>query len=200
MLKISIILASFLASVLVSPAAPINFQIDLKDNTLLGSETDVPTFSITNRSTVAKIARIEIGIGLISKNFDRVGGFSTAPTGATRVTPDLINGSVRSDTAVFKFSNFDPGETFGFFAEIDDDRVISSSENYRRILFDNGPSPNGYATVTFLDGAGSHKQTIVFPDTSGPTSRLSFIAVPEPATEILIAIGLGALGLWRHRR
>ena len=76
---------------------------------------------------MAKIARIEIGIGSVSKNFERVGGFSTAPTGATRVTPDLINGGVRSDTAVFKFSNFDPGETFGFFAEIDDNRVISSS-------------------------------------------------------------------------
>ncbi len=193
------ILALLLACVVVSPASPINFQIDLRDNTLLGSERDIPTFSVKNLSSVARITKLEIGIGFVSKNFDRVGGFSAAPTGATRVTPDLINGSVRSDTVVFRFSNFDPDEVFGFFAEIDDDHAISSSEDYRHILFDNGPSPNGYATATFLDAAGLHTQTIVFPDTPGPASRLSFMAVPEPASEILLAIGLGALSLLRRR-
>jgi hypothetical protein len=193
------ILAFILGSAALSHASVINFQINIKNNTLAGSETDIPVFSVTNRSTAAKITKLEIFIGLVSKNFDRVGGFSASPTGATRVSPDLINGGVRSDTAVFKFSNFDPGETFGFFAEIDDDLAVSSSENYRHILFDNGPGPNGYAKATFSDAAGVHSQTIVFQDTNGPTFQLSQVAVPEPASYMMLAAGLAALGLYRRR-
>jgi hypothetical protein len=183
----------------LSPAAVINFQIDIKDNTLTGSETDIPVFTVTNRSAGARITKLEIGIGLTSKNFDRVGGFTSAPTGATRVTPDLINGGVRSNTAVFTFSNFDPGETFVFFAEIDDDLAISSRENYRQILFDNGPGPNGYATATFSNPAG-WQQTIIFPDTAGPALQVSLVSVPEPVTGLLLGLGLGALGLFRRPR
>jgi hypothetical protein len=194
------ILALLFGSATLSSAALINFQIDIKDNILAGSQTDIPVFSVTNRSDAAKITKLEVYIGLVSKNFDRVGGFSAAPTGAARVTPDLINAGVRSDTVVFTFSNFDPGEKFGFFAEIDDDLVISSSENYRHILFDNGPGPNGYAKATFSDVAGLHSRTIVFQDTTGPVFQLSQVAVPEPATEMLLAAGLGALGFYRRRR
>jgi hypothetical protein len=199
-LKSICILVLLLGSAALSPAAVINFQIDIKDNTLAGWQTDIPVFSVTNRSDAAKITKLEVHIGLVSKNFDRVGGFTTAPTGAARVTPDLINASVRGNTAVFTFSNFDPGEKFGFFAEIDDDLVVSSAENYRHILFDNGPGPNGYAKATFSDAAGLHSRTIVFQDTAGPLFQLSQVAVPEPATEMLLAAGFGALGFYRRRR
>jgi hypothetical protein len=186
-----------------------------------------PGFTIFNKSeNGAEITRVAVTINDPNYYFDYVydfkrGGSLSYPTGTaytpswgsiggSRVSGDLLNDKSGSNTIEYTLESFYPGFYIGFSSEIDDYRPSNAPHpDYRKILFNNGDTPNAVVSVDFLLGNEVLSLSIVLTDDLNRLagSRYSFTAtsdgpsadVPEPVTIALFSFGLLSIGAWRRR-
>lgn len=178
----------------------------------ISGNTNVPVFTLSNDSTVGGVGLtgITLTIGNTAQNFDAayLENVGTTGIGFTRLSPDNNDsGAIRADFLQYTFTGFDPGESFIFSGDIDDDNV-DSTEDYRVVLFNNGDAvPNSVLTVNFSNGASLSQslsdqppglQAYSFSQSTG-----IIVAAPEPGTLALLGAGLlpimGAVLRRRHK-
>jgi hypothetical protein len=164
---------------------------------LINGNTNVPTMTLTNDSTLAQLIRFTLTIGNTTRNYDSVTNTSPPPGGSfTLNSPDTnSSGGVRSDVIDIAFTGFDPAEQFSWDADFDIDNG-NTNENYRTVLFNNGTADNAVATAFFLGGSSV---ALTLPDGNATATSFTFSAsevsaVPLPAALSLMLLGLGTFG------
>ena len=223
-----------LALVLVSSANATLLSFSLKlygAGATSGATNDRPVILLTNTTTAAGSSRIsgfQLTLGDTTRNWDlsyynSSGGGTGTTAGVpirTRVSPDAVQGSIRSDVLEWTFplsgaNGFDatPTSTDEFVwlaAELDNDNVETTLD-FRSILFNNGATANATMKVYFVQGGVTKTSTIILADqtVTNPASNASYASnfytfvgyVPEPDTMSLFGAGVAAIGIsWIRRR
>ena len=121
----------------------------------ISGDPNEPDFTLTNISDSASLIGFSLTIGDTTRNWDSVHSFTTintsgAPLTASLLSPDQVNDGIRSDQIQMGFTGFDRGDSFTFSGDIDLDNS-DTVEDYRTVLFSNGPSDNAVLSVTFSD-------------------------------------------------
>jgi hypothetical protein len=115
---------------------------------------NAPLISLTNIG-VAHISRFELTIGDLDYNFDLVYGSNSPGFSHTLITPDTINGGVRSDVLIIDFAGFAQGLTWSGYVDIDANNARNGTgtiEDAREVLWNNDAGTPAVITVTFADG------------------------------------------------
>ncbi|HRZ92068.1 MAG TPA: hypothetical protein P5022_04095, partial [Candidatus Paceibacterota bacterium] len=116
---------------------------------------NVPRIRVWNESRTARITRFEMTIGDTSRNFDSATDFIPPSGGAIlRREPDDGNGGTRSDRVLLEISDFDPGESFTLYVDVDPDSE-NGSLDYRTVFFNNGSRDNTVFMATTEDNETS---------------------------------------------
>ena len=126
------------------------------------------------------------------------------------VSPDSVDGAVRSDVLSFTFTGFDPGDRFNSDVDIDPDSGDSACCNLSGVLFNNGAAENAVVTVRFSDGIRNQFLDNLMIDTSsvpdpggtlctvfGECQFINSFDLPEPAA--LLLVGLSAVAFAARR-
>lgn len=206
------LLTGFLGS---SAASAVTTGFDLVIDGGFGQQpgtVNVPLVTLTNRSSEALLTSFSLTIGDPAFNFDGVvqirgpaGGNSLLVLGDTNIP--RFDG-IHTNSIALSFTDFDPGESVSFGIDIDADSGVFF-QDYRDVLFNNGPATNAEVTVHFSD-ATPLVLTLNDVDDPGPVYRASALrtvaadsvsAVPVPASAFLLGAALiGASFLRRRRR
>lgn len=130
-------------------AAPFHYQFKIS------GDPNEPSFTVTNLSDSASLIGLSFTIGDTTRNWDSIHSFTMsnvagAPLAASLESPDQTNGGVRSDEIRMGFTGFDRADSFTFTGDIDLDNS-DTAEDYRTVLFSNGPGGNAVLNVTFSD-------------------------------------------------
>jgi len=197
-----------LAAVLMAgtaSAATTAFTLDIS------GDRNVPVFSLSNVGDQGDITGFTLSLGDLTRNFDSAHN-ATASTGSFgfALGPNLdtnTGGGLRANSVDFTFTDFNPGEIFGFEADIDRDNS-NTLENYITSLL-----PGGSIVVNFAGGTTSSLFIdLTRPFSEAPLAAYSYTAalsvpppikpplVPLPAGLPLLLAGLGALGIARRAR
>lgn len=191
-------------------AGTIGFSLNISVTTANG---DRPSFNLVNMSDPGlNMVNFQMLIGDTSYNFDRIVSMSgLAGVGGSVVVGDAFDAGARTDLLEFAFTDFNPGEAFGWVAELDKDGFNDTSSNFRTVFFNNGGPTvaNASGRATFSDGR------VVTVSTSGETGQSSYTfaglrfdeplppdleMVPLPAALPLMAGALGLFGMIARRR
>jgi len=110
--------------------------------------TNIPTIYVTNNSPNLDISSLRLSIGDTSKHFDQ--GDSRIVDGPPGGGAVMVVPGGRNDVLDIGLSDFNPGETFSFRADVDNDPDQNSGEDYRLAFFNqNDPSKNAVVTVRY---------------------------------------------------
>ena len=170
----------------------------------IGGSGNIPTLTLENLSTTLNIVEFSITIGHTGYNYDTVGDQSGSAFDSFSLDfGDDSNGGNRTDSLLFSFSGFDPGEIFSFITDIDIDSD-NSVENYYSVLFNNGDLvDNALISVTFSDTTELSdylSDGINGPNKLTQTITMGTSSVPEPTTMLLFSLGLlGFAGVNRKK-
>ena len=135
-----------------SAAAPVATGYTLR----IYSDSNKPLLKFTNDSESASITEFIVTIGDTDYNFDyglmQLSGTSGGMNWK-RVVPDANDtGGERADQVQYhNFTGFTPGKTFTFKTDVDPDH-FDRTEDYRKVMFNNGDAPNATVTVFFSNG------------------------------------------------
>lgn len=185
-----------LALALPSAAVPIEFSGTFDDPTANDATPD--NFTLLNPSSPTSqsyITQIVFDLSTAATGpvtFDEVdGAFSVTLEGGTGYTGYTLNGA--NNVLTISFTDFDPGESFNFTIDVDDNNGRINAERMAGSL----------VTATFFINGGTDLQAVMIdPAPAGGTnttwSANTDVVVPEPAS--LPLIGLGLIGLAWHRR
>lgn len=127
--------------------APIGYQFTIS------GDPNEPDFKLTNTSQSASLVGFSLTIGDTTRNWDSVHSFtisdiSGAPLTPFLASPDQMNDGLRSDEVRIGFTGFNRGDSFAFAGDIDLGNA-NTPEDYRTVLFSNGPSENAVLSVVF---------------------------------------------------
>ncbi|SFI36913.1 PEP-CTERM sorting domain-containing protein [Albimonas pacifica] len=172
----------------------------------IGTNTNLPGFTLTNTSDTAQITGFRFTVGQADGyNFDYVSSFSYSPVASHLATIDVgdtANGGARTDEFVLSFTGFDPLEEFSMVADVDPDS-FNDTVNYNTVFWNNAGSVNATMEVTFSTGQVLSQTA---PDPVSVTPSYTFSqssaasAVPIPATLPMLGAGLALGGLLLRRR
>ncbi len=139
---------------------------------------NVPRIRVWNESRTARITRFEMTIGDTSRNFDSATDFIPPSGGAIlRREPDDGNGGTRSDRVLLEISDFDPGESFTLYVDVDPDSE-NGSLDYRTVFFNNGSRDNTVFMATTEDNETSALTVPELP--AGAPGAVSYTFVTSP--------------------
>ncbi len=134
--------------------------------TLSGTGDD-PKFVFVNRSRLT-ISRLRITIGDTRRVFDSVTGITTsAGASVTDQTPSAAEGGGSSGTIDLSLSGFGPGARLEFTADLDLVGDLTTVQNFRTVLFNNGAEDNSIVTVNTQEGPSD---TLTLPDNAADPS------------------------------
>jgi hypothetical protein len=162
---------------------------------------DVPaTFTLWNSSDAGiTINQVVIDIASAASSLATVGGLAglTPNSGFNALLGSGATGyagyslSASRERLTLNFSGFDPGDLFSFSIDIDDgDRTVTAAELAGSLF-----------SVAFNSPSGSGSYAPVFWNILGKASvRGQTTRVPEPATLLLVGVGLLGLGYSVRRR
>jgi hypothetical protein len=184
----------------------------------------MPYVELLNTSEEGEITQFMMTIGDESKNFDWLKIIETSPgVTVTLQSPDMVMDQLRTDVLKLDFSGLTPGKFVRFRTLLaPDDKNLSPIVDYRTTLFQlngAGTSNNSAITVSYDTPTGPTSQTDMLPDFVNPmptvtslrfrthymdnvmpyTAQFSTTAppIPEPASVVLLGIGLASLIAWR---
>lgn len=190
------LMAASLATAATSVSAATSFNLTISGN------PNVPVFTLTNTSSAAQLETFSVSIGLLSRNFDYILALTDPGGGSSTVTAgDGVNNGTRVDVLGLSYTDFDPGETASFEADVDSDTGNQNvTLDYRNTLFNNGTGPNSELTATFSDAT---TLSFTIPDQTAGLNSYSFdvsaAPIPLPAGLPLLVAGLGAFAVMRKR-
>jgi hypothetical protein len=184
---------------LVTPRASVAYVIGYEFEVY--DEPNICRMNIANTSDIHSIEKFTITIGDTRYNydlvFDGIQGESPLQSGGISysfLSPDTLNGFVRSDELVLEFTDgFIPGGWFDFRTDLDIDSR-DTIENYRTILYNTFNIPNARVTVSFSDG---NILTQVLPDAPGENFITQSLSVPSPVAipGAFLLLASGFIGL-----
>ena len=187
--------------------APQAYAVGTYDFTVqLSGSTNTPTVTLTNASDALSIIEFSISIGNTAYNFDCADRYDTAVATPypTQDTNDW-GGAYRSDAVGFTFAGLASGETFSFRVDVDKDSS-NTTEDYRKVLFNNGTDSmgdeitNALLLVKFSDNVWL---TATLPDFDPDSTVCTYSyssSNPTPVPGAIWLLGSGIAGLVGIRR
>ncbi len=175
-------------------AYPVGAQLDIIGDSPF--DTNVPGFTLSNlSSSTLDIIGFNLTIGNTAFNFDDAG--SNYPTSLNySVIHNNTGSGGRADNISLSFVGFNPGELYGFYADVDVDSS-NTTRNFQTVLFNNGTTPNSVFSVTFSNGGvlsmtlPENPLPIGTADNVNNTYRFTLTGnVPVPGTLLLLAAGM----------
>lgn len=178
-------------------AATTGFSLSINGN------NNIPTLVVTNTGDSGDISGLTLSIGNTAYNFDAA--YNTSSVGSVLATLDAAldtndSGGLRSDTAVFTFSSFNPLDAFTFDVDVDVDSSNTTEDYQLRML------PGGSMTVNFTGGEIGSLFVDLTPTTGNNSEPYSYAAsftpapVPLPAGLPLMLTALGGAAFLARRK
>lgn len=169
----------------------------------IGGSDNIPTLVVTNTGDSGDISGLTLSIGDTAYNFDAA--YNTSSVGSVLATLDAAldtndSGGLRSNTAVFTFSSFNPTDSFTFDVDVDVDNS-DTGENYQLRML-----PGGSMTVNFTGGEIGSLFVDLTPTTGNNSEPYSYAAsftpapVPLPAGLPLMLTALGGAAFLARRK
>ncbi len=156
-----------------------------------GASVDFPVLTLTNDG-LDSATGFSLTIGDESINFDSAQLEGTTNVDFELLSPDDLNGGLRSDVLIVSFLDFATG-SLAFKLDLDRD-IGAATVDWQQTLFNNGAVPNAIATVFWASGETT---SLALPDapSRNPDApyELHFAAVPEPNAFFLMLVAAAGL-------
>ncbi len=192
-LKIATFLLLLTGIFSLAHAATIGFTFTLAGN------TNIPTMTFINDADTLNITSVSFSVGDLTRHFDLDNG--SLPTSQNGITGVYGATTGRVDVISVTTTGFNPGNSFGFSADVDVDPAQNVGQDYRNIFFNNGAAANSVASVTFSDNSTLQ---IVLTDEPNNLASYSFstqdnTTVPEPSTYLLSLLAFAVMFCKRQK-